>query len=237
MWGHFRNRPRTLQAENSYLQAIPKMGWKSAGTPAPSSVAEMRPSDGLTNRINGVFPMSSVCTEVVDATGFDVAMGKLYRRPKMREKTKNRLLKYRRIDEETGCWNWTKGVRKSNTSRYGRISIGHIGVSCHRASYWLFNGEFDTSLFVCHHCDNTLCFNPDHLFLGTNSDNILDAVRKGCVSFGSRRMSAKITEDTVRSIRDLHKRGWNVRSLCGHFKLGHRLIENVVYRQTWKHVS
>lgn len=88
-----------------------------------------------------------------------------------------RLLVNRRITD-SGCWEWT---RKLNNKGYGIVSFKTNGTKLvHRIAAGLWLG-FDTrsSLLVCHHCDNPLCFNPWHLFIGTHSDNTLDSVTKG----------------------------------------------------------
>lgn len=75
------------------------------------------------------------------------------------------------------CWLWT-GYK--NNMGYGVIGIGHIGTKyVHRLSYSEFVGEIPTGLFVCHSCDTPLCFNPKHLWLGTQKDNLNDALKKG----------------------------------------------------------
>lgn len=75
------------------------------------------------------------------------------------------------------CWVWTG---KLMTSGYGVMSVGHSGsIGAHRASYEMEYGPFDKRLYVCHHCDNKRCVRPDHLFLGTQKDNMQDCVAKG----------------------------------------------------------
>lgn len=94
------------------------------------------------------------------------------------ETIKSRLLSRVVVDQTTGCWNWTGATSKFG---YGRMGIDNRTYSAHRVSYQVFRGEIPEGLCVCHKCDNPPCINPDHLFLGTHSENIQDAYRKGRV--------------------------------------------------------
>ena len=74
------------------------------------------------------------------------------------------------------CWIWVGAL---DTDGYGMIAVGRGPKSAHRISWILKNGEIPDGKHVLHTCDNPACVNPDHLFLGTHSDNMKDGVKKG----------------------------------------------------------
>jgi hypothetical protein len=80
-----------------------------------------------------------------------------------------------------GCWEWT-GVLGGRG--YGKFRFDDKMQPAHRVSWQITFGEIPDGLLVCHHCDNRLCVRPEHLFLGTASDNALDAYRKGRLNPG-----------------------------------------------------
>ena|ERR1700687_203803 len=88
------------------------------------------------------------------------------------------LFKYRNIVDcgyITPCWLWTGCVDKDG---YSVTRIGYRKISAHKAAF-IFFYNFEPQLHVCHKCDIPGCFNPEHLFEGTQKDNIQDAVSKG----------------------------------------------------------
>jgi len=87
-----------------------------------------------------------------------------------------RLLKKMKINDTTGCWEWQGG---KNNIGYGLIRDGDKMRSTHRVSYEMYKGLIPKGMNVCHECDNPICVNPDHLWLGTMKDNIRDMMNKG----------------------------------------------------------
>lgn len=95
------------------------------------------------------------------------------------------------IDQATGCWNWT-AARKENG--YGVINIGGKSIKAHRLAWEIFKGKIPHhesfhGMCVLHKCDNRACVNPDHLFLGTQQENLTDAVKKGRIAKGEKHWS------------------------------------------------
>jgi hypothetical protein len=87
-----------------------------------------------------------------------------------------RLVEHREVTE-SGCWNWT---RSRTPDGYGRISWRGHGERVHRvAAHLAFGFELAGEGSVLHHCDNPACFNPGHLYVGSQKDNVRDMVERG----------------------------------------------------------
>jgi len=100
-----------------------------------------------------------------------------------------------------------------------------------RVAYFLEYGIDPGNLCVLHTCDNPICCNPKHLFLGTHQDNMQDAARKGRQS--KRRTGAKLTESSVNKIRKLLYRGLPDSDIAKRFNISVAAIIDIKLGRTW----
>ena len=83
---------------------------------------------------------------------------------------------WNKVDKSGDCWLWTG----AKTGRgYGHILINGNSISAHRYSWEIHYGKIPENMCILHRCDNPICIKPEHLFLGTQTDNIADMDRKG----------------------------------------------------------
>jgi hypothetical protein len=85
------------------------------------------------------------------------------------------------VNKTEGCWLWAASKMTRGYGQFYPSNSGHQNVGAHRYAWQLENGPIPERLLVLHKCDVRDCVNPSHLFLGTNHDNTMDAVKKGRV--------------------------------------------------------
>ena len=138
---------------------------------------------------------------------------------------------------EAGCWEY--GGAKDKWG-YTHVGIKGKRTQAHRYSYEYHKGPIAPGLQVMHSCDNPACVNPDHLSLGTNSDNRQDAARKGRMLRGQRHKKAQLTDEQVRQIREeyvfVHRRKTNQPELAKKYGVSVGAINHIVNRRTWRHL-
>ena len=83
---------------------------------------------------------------------------------------------WKNVDKTESCWVWTGSVRHFG---HGHLNVSRRRILAHRFSWELAHGPVPAGLNVCHRCDNPRCVHPEHLFLGTQGDNVRDMVAKG----------------------------------------------------------
>lgn len=111
--------------------------------------------------------------------------------------------------------------------------------SAHRVSYEMNVGKIPDGLHVCHTCDNPKCVNPNHLFLGTHTDNMRDMFAKGrCVrnQKGSLNNASKLTEEDVVAIKYMRKNGFKLRVIAEKYGVSLTTISAVMCKQNWSSV-
>lgn len=134
----------------------------------------------------------------------------------------------RRNDDE--CWDW---VGSKNPKGYGNFWIGNKITSAHRFSYFMYCGNFDFNLCVCHSCDNRSCVNPSHLFLGTQTDNMKDMVDKKRSSRGENQFGSILKEYMIESIRKRYSEGETGVSLGLEYGVSKGTISAICRGEKW----
>ncbi len=169
--------------------------------------------------------------------------------------TKTNLARFwANIQTTESCWIWV-GTRACRG--YGAISIDRKRWRAHRLSWAIHNGTIPDGLYICHRCDNPPCVNPEHLFAGTQKDNIADCVRKGRFSrsigertrnnrrrrgfhrtkaIGHDHYNSKLTLENVLEIRSTPPKWGEQSRLARKFGVTKSSIRDVLSRRCWGHV-
>jgi hypothetical protein len=153
-----------------------------------------------------------------------------------------------KVAKGAGCWLWT-----GSTSRgYGYVWTGERIETAHRVSWYFAHGPIPEGLLVLHRCDVRACVNLAHLFLGTQRDNVHDAMAKGRHAVGDRNGArtkphrrprgerhgrAKLTEASVRAIRRAYARGALQSEIAREVGVGQSAVSLIVTGRRWSHVE
>lgn len=143
------------------------------------------------------------------------------------------------------CWIWTGGKTGAG---YGRLPISgtHISargyrirktVLAHRFSWETHYGPIPADREVLHKCDCSLCVNPDHLFLGTQTDNVDDCVAKQRNVRGVKFPQAKLSPELVIEMRELRLGGASLRELSARFGVSESVASQACRKKIWAHVA
>lgn len=142
---------------------------------------------------------------------------------------------------KTGCWNWVKSMYAHG---YGRIPIKIDGAwkhrPAHRIGYQLLVGKIPKGLQANHKCDNRKCVNPDHIFIGTQKENMDDMKAKGRHMYGEGHVHSLLTENAVRYVRrnyvPRHKE-YGFSSMGRRFGVDAETVRDAYTRKTWAWVK
>ena len=152
---------------------------------------------------------------------------------------------WKQVNKTESCWLWMGAKFKSGG--YGAIKVGGRKgpvLRAHRVSWELHDGPIPEGMWVLHVCDVPACVNPEHLFLGTTTDNMRDAAKKLRMPqqrtiplwHGERHGNAKLTNEDARSIRSLWPQ-LSYSALSKQFGVCKTVIAGIVKRTGWKHVT
>jgi len=151
----------------------------------------------------------------------------------------NRLLRF--VEKTVGklktdCWEWKGTINKVHG--YGYIMINRKMYRAHRLAYELFVGPIPEGLCVCHHCDNKACVNPNHLFIGTNQDNVDDKVQKGrqYKPKGEEHSQSKFNNEQIKEICKQVKMGETQAKVAERFNVHPSAISRIVNHKRWDHI-
>lgn len=139
-------------------------------------------------------------------------------------------------EPNTGCWLWSGGtvVTGARGNQRPQVYLNGVREYGHRASYKLYRGPIPRGRYVCHTCDNQMCVNPDHLFLGDHGDNMADMVQKGRSARGAKNRAAKLTEDQVRAIVDDRR---VQRVIAMDYGITQAAVSMIQNGKTWGHIA
>lgn len=135
------------------------------------------------------------------------------------------------------CWLWTAS---KNRRGYGKFVVRKKSCPAHRYSWILHIGNIPLGLCVLHRCDNPSCVNPDHLFIGTDVDNIADRDSKGRQCKGEDTNTSKLSEDDVRWVRQHHVIGdkeFGTRGMARKLGVTPLVVRSILQGKSWKHVT
>lgn len=134
------------------------------------------------------------------------------------------------------CWAWLFGV---DNNGYGQFSVNGRPVKAHRVAWMIVNGEIKNGLHCLHKCDNPICVNPSHLFLGTHAENMKDMTEKGrnFIPHGELCPLHKLTNEQVLEIRRLCKSGLTNKAIAKRFKIDKTHVYQIKAFRIWKHIG
>lgn len=131
------------------------------------------------------------------------------------------------LKRESGCWEWTGAI---GLFGYGNLTFKQVSRNAHKVAYELVHGDVPAGMFVLHRCDNPPCCNPEHLYVGTQNDNMQDRARRG-------RAGIKLTTEQAKDIFVRCRNGSDYTTVAKEFGVTRRTIALIARRTTWKYAT
>jgi hypothetical protein len=138
-----------------------------------------------------------------------------------------------KVQKTETCWLWLAAVNKKKLG-YGLIKVDGKMLTANRVAWVLTRGPIPDGMCVLHHCDNSTCVNPDHLFLGSQIDNIKDMWQKRRGRHGSAHPNARLMEQDVREVKMKWLFGMTQAALAREFDVSRRTIQRILIGTSWE---
>jgi hypothetical protein len=132
-----------------------------------------------------------------------------------------------KVQKTETCWLWTA---TKNSDGYGMLNADRKNQLAHRLSYEMAYGEIDPGMCVMHLCDVRACVNPEHLWLGSITENNRDCQEKG----RRKPVARKLNVAKVELIRRLVRKGETREAVAAKFGVSGRMVGKIVSREAWK---
>lgn len=135
---------------------------------------------------------------------------------------------------EDDCWRWIGATSHG----YAIFKVKFERYRASRVSYFITHGVDPEELFICHKCDNPICTNPNHLFLGDQFVNMNDASIKNRLCVGKDNIMSRLKEEDIPKIKEIYaKGGISQLKLAKQFSVTQATIFRVVRNKCWKHLN
>jgi hypothetical protein len=138
------------------------------------------------------------------------------------------------VNKTPSCWIWTASTDRDG---YGHMWVDGKLIPTHRLAYLLFVGDIQNNFYVLHSCDNPICVNPNHLFLGSQTDNMQDMIKKNRIPprSGENNGRSKITQKQAVEIKEKYSTGkFTQAQLSDEYGISKSAIAYITRCEHWK---
>ena len=137
------------------------------------------------------------------------------------------------FEQQESCWIW---LGSPSSSGYGQCLYKEKHWSAHRLSYTLYRGEIPKGKLVCHTCDNKLCVNPEHLYVGTHKDNNRDTYARNRMPLRYGHLAINVAKLSEEAAREIKYSNIETKTLCQKHQVNQSQISRIRNGKTWKNI-